>query len=102
MQEARHRSADRPTDHAWRDADEAADDELLRDARRQTIIVLGKRNRAHVFSATARHITSLRLEGDELARKVQGRRWVALDESAARSFRAALAAGARRPDEEAE
>lgn len=99
--ETRHRGAARPTSTAWDDARAASDDRLMADTRRGTIIALGPRGRAHVFTREGRHVTSLRLEEGELARKIARQRWAPLDGPALAAFRAALlAAGA--PDGEGE
>ena len=57
----RHRGGDRPTSSAWADAREVATDKVLFDTRRETYVVIGKKGRAHVFTQTGRHVTSLRL-----------------------------------------
>lgn len=88
--ETRHQGAGRPTSTAFGDARGASDDRLYADTRRGTIIVLGKRNRAHVFSREGRHVTSLRLEDGELGRKVARARWAPLDPSDAAAFRDAV------------
>lgn len=88
--EDRHQSAGRPTSTAWDDASSASDDQLYADARRGTVIALGKRNRAHVFTREGRHVTSLRLEDGELGRKLARDRWRPLDAREAGAFRAAV------------
>ncbi|MEZ4433190.1 MAG: hypothetical protein R3F65_12345 [bacterium] len=88
--EDRHQSAGRPTSTAWDDASGASDDRLYADARRGTVIVLGKRNRAHVFTREGRHVTSLRLEDGELGRKTARERWTPLLPAQAAAFRAAV------------
>ncbi len=88
--EQRHRGGERPTSTAWDDARAAGADRLLADQRRQTVVVLGPRSRAHVFTREGRHVTSLRLEPGEVGRKTASRRWVPLDDEAVRAFRAAV------------
>lgn len=88
--ETRHRGGHRPTSTSWRDAAEASDERLFADTRRGTVIVLGRRNRAHVFARDGRHVTSLRLAEGELDRKLSRRRWVPLEPEAVRAFRAAV------------
>ncbi|MCB9537605.1 MAG: hypothetical protein H6704_15245 [Myxococcales bacterium] len=88
--EQRHRGGERPTSAAFDDARAAGAERLLADRRRQTVVVLGPRNRAHVFTREGRHVTSLRLEPGEVGRKTASRRWVPLDDEAVRAFRAAV------------
>ncbi len=91
----RHQSVSRPTSNALRDARNAPADRLLLDTARQTVIVLGPRGRAHVFSPEGRHVTSLQLDPGELDRKVHRGRWRPLDPEAARIFAGNLQGTAR-------
>ncbi len=93
--EERHRGGNRPTDTAVREARNAPTNRLLNDPDRKTIVVLGRKGRAHVFSADGRHVTSLQLGPSEADRKIARGRWRPLDEPAARSFRAAVDARSR-------
>lgn len=88
----RHLSGDRPTGAALDDATAANSDQLLIDNRRGTIIVLGGRGRAHVFTPAGKHVTSLRLEPGELERKTERKRWTPLMPTDAATFRALLEA----------
>lgn len=88
--EERHVDGERPTSAAFKDARDASADQLLYDTRRETIVVIGPRSRAHVFSASGQHVTSLRLEPGELDRKLGQRRWRLLHGSQIAAFRAAL------------
>lgn len=56
----RHQDRSRPTDMAIADLDQAKDDNILFDTRRDTLVVLGERGRAHVFNQTGRLVTSIR------------------------------------------
>lgn len=100
--ESRHRGARRPTSTAWDDARAASDDKLLGDTQRGTVIALGPRNRAHVFTDAGRHVTSLRLEEGELAGKVARKRWLPLESARLSDFRAALAEQGAHADPEEE
>lgn len=86
----RHADGERPIASALRDAHRAADHELLRDARRKTVIVLGPRGRAHVFTDDGRHVTSLQLRGGEVEKKVERGRWRPLPGSVSEAFRSNL------------
>lgn len=88
--ETRHRGARRPTSTVWDDVRAASDDKLYADTRRGTLIALGPRGRAHVFTEAGRHVTSLRLEDGELARKLARQRWVPLSPERIGPFRAAI------------
>ncbi|MEZ4472906.1 MAG: hypothetical protein R3F60_19390 [bacterium] len=57
----RHQAGGIPTETALGDAREAGDDRLYADTRRETVVVIGPRGRAHVFTPAGRHVTSLRL-----------------------------------------
>ena len=56
----RHQDRTRPTDMAIADLDQAKDDQIFFDTRRETLVVLGDRGRAHVFNQTGRLVTSIR------------------------------------------
>lgn len=98
--ESRHRGAGRPTSTAWDDARTAGDDRLLADPHRGTIVALGPKGRAHVFTREGRHVTSLRLDEGELARKVARKRWVPLPPVEGARFREALASSGAGSSEE--
>ncbi|MCB9548892.1 MAG: hypothetical protein H6706_24065 [Myxococcales bacterium] len=86
----RHQAGVRPTETALGDAREAGDDRLYLDTRRETVIVIGPRGRAHVFTLRGRHVTSLRLAPGELTRRTGRDRWKPLAPDAAQAFRDAL------------
>lgn len=71
----RHLDGERPTSDAMHDALTAGDEQLLEDVERGTVVVLGPRGRAHVFTQAGRHVTSLRLAPGELERKLERGRW---------------------------
>ena len=71
----RHLSGERPTSIAMQDAIGAADESHLEDTERKTIVILGRRGRAHVFSVDGRHVTSFRLHTGELELKLERGRW---------------------------
>ena len=88
--ERRHNSGERPTGDAMNDVAHASDEHFFHDTRRNTVVVLGGRGRAHVFSAAGQHVTSLRLDPGELRRKTERQRWTPLDASAVVELRARL------------
>jgi len=84
---ARHKSGERPTGVALKDARAAGDGRLLRDTQRHTVIVVGPRGRAHVFTPEGKHVTSLQLDDGELERKSERGRWRPLDRADSERFR---------------
>lgn len=85
--EERHQSGERPTALAITDALQTTDARLYRDDQKDTIVVLGPKNRVHVFSRIGRHITSLELQPHDVARRVDLGRWKSLERHAADIFR---------------
>jgi len=84
-------AADRPLEVALDDARYVADPNLLWDLHRKTCIVLGPRGRVHVFTATARLVTSLKLDRDAVRRRRSRGRWVETTTEQRAEFRASLA-----------
>lgn len=56
----RHEEKDRPTRMALADLARAAPENLLYDTRRETLVVVGDRGRAHVFNLAGKLVTSVR------------------------------------------
>lgn len=56
----RHREGDRPTRMALADFARATPENLLFDTRRETLVVVGDRGRAHVFNREGKLVTSIR------------------------------------------
>ncbi|MCP3959175.1 MAG: hypothetical protein GY719_15100 [bacterium] len=71
----RHKEGDRPTRMALTDLARAGDESILADARRKTLIVLGERGRAHVFSPGGKLVTSIRYSPESIERKKKKERW---------------------------
>ncbi len=71
----RTRDRDRPTAKAYDDARSAKDDALLWDDQNNTAVVIGPKGRVHVFSADARHVTSLIMQGAAIQKRRQQHRW---------------------------
>ena len=86
----RRNDGDRPTMAAQAEARAAPEHRLLFDVQRQTIVVVGKKSRAHVFSLDGWHVTSLQLRPNEIGRKTERGRWRALDPERIVAFRQAL------------
>ncbi len=83
----------RPTALAFPEAREAAVDRIYADDRGETLVVLGKAGRAHVFTADGRHVTSVVLRGDEVARRIRTRRWKPASPEAIALFRTGIGRG---------
>ncbi len=92
------RGDQRPTHKALEDAASAPPERFLWDARRKTVVVLGPRHRAHVFSPEGKHITSLILDGEAMESRIRRNRWVMLDAELLRRFKGAYG---KQPGEEA-
>jgi hypothetical protein len=84
------RGDNRPTSKAWEDVVSAPRERILWDVRRHTVVVVGPKNRIHVFSPQGRHVTSLLLEGDEVRGRIRRGRWRPLAREAMEQFSAAV------------
>ncbi len=87
----RHEDGERPTSTAMADASGAPNERFLRDLKRDTIVVLGPKSRAHIFSPEGRHVTSLQLRPGELDRKTEHKRWRHMSTADIEDFRQTLA-----------
>jgi hypothetical protein len=67
--EQRHNEGDRPTRMALADLARATPENLLFDTRNQTLVVVGERGRAHVFSLEGKLVTSVRYNPDSIERR---------------------------------
>ena len=73
--ELRHEQGDRPTDMAVADLSRATPERVFRDTRRNTLVVLGERGRAHVFNDDGKHVTSLRYGPGAVERRLARGAW---------------------------
>lgn len=89
---ARKRSDDRgrPTETAFPEARRAHVSDVLRDVVSDAFVVLGKRGRIHVFREDGKHVTSVRMGGDEIRRRCSTKRWIRLPEERVLAFRERL------------
>ncbi len=71
----RHQEGNRPTDMALRDLTRAGDENVLFDLRRETLIVLGDKGRAHVWSTSGKLVTSIRYSPDSIGKKMKLEIW---------------------------
>ncbi len=90
-QHAQRRSNDqRPVHKAFDDLAAAPEQNFYRDRDRQSIVVIGRKSRAHVFSPEGRHVTSLLMPADKLERRLRRKRYIPLSPEEARDFLAIL------------
>jgi len=73
--EKRHEEGRRPTRMAVRDLTRAGVEGFLVDERRGTVVVLGERGRAHVWTPEGRLVTSIRYSQDSIERKKRQEIW---------------------------
>ena len=71
----RHRERTRPTQMALADLEQAQNERILFDTRRQTLVVLGDRGRAHVFNQEGRLVTSIRYSPPAIQRRRKKGLW---------------------------
>jgi hypothetical protein len=71
----RHQEGDRPTRMALADLARAAAEDFLVDTRRETLVVLGDRGRAHVFSPAGKLVTSIRYNPASIVRRREREHW---------------------------
>ncbi len=88
--QVRHESGERPTALAIADALAAGEGRFFRDDHKDTIVVLGPRHRVHVFTRSARHVTSLELQPAEVERRLDLKRWRFLEKVGSELFKDVL------------
>ena len=71
----RHREGDRPTRMALADLARATPENLLVDTRRETLVVVGDRGRAHVFNQAGKLVTSVRYSPAVIEKRRQNGLW---------------------------
>jgi hypothetical protein len=90
--ERRHTEGDRPTRMALADLARAAREDLLWDTRSETLVVVGDRGRAHVFSPEGKLVTSVRYNPASIAKRRESGLWRPAAEEEVRSLKTRLAA----------
>lgn len=71
----RHAEGDRPTRMALADLARSGTGDVLVDRRRDTLVVVGERGRAHVFNRRGKLVTSIRYTPDSIARRRERGLW---------------------------
>jgi hypothetical protein len=89
----RHAEGGRPTAQALADLAKAGGEQLLVDTRRETLVVLGARGRAHLFSPAGKHVTSIRFDPAAIDRRRDRKRWRPASRDEIEALRAAVGAG---------
>lgn len=96
--EVRRRQDQRPTHMALSDFARARPDEVLLDTRRDTVIVLGERGRAHVFSREGKLVTSIRYSPAAIVRRRENGRWRDATQEEITRLKECLEGGSNSPD----
>ncbi|MEO0480561.1 MAG: hypothetical protein AAF196_13860 [Planctomycetota bacterium] len=92
----------RPTTKAFDDATKAADEAILRDDEAGTIVLLGPKNRLHVFTPEAKHVTSFVMNARTVQIRRSEGRWTASEPEDRGEFRLALRSRLESGDTEVE
>lgn len=80
-------SQNRPVHVFVGDLKKAGTEHFFRDVRKNSLVVLGKERRVHVFSSEGRHITSLRLARKEIDNRIRRERYDGVSESEVEDIR---------------
>jgi hypothetical protein len=80
-------SDNRPVSRAHEDAKHAHGTEIFRDLHRQTYIVQGPRQRIHVFTSGGIHVTSLKMQQDQVQKRLSRNRWKVASPNEVSAFR---------------
>ena len=88
--ETRHRNKARPSSKALSDAIEAKDSSVHRDVEENTWVVLGPKNRVHIFNDSGLHITSVVYPPETVRHRTTKGKWLRPEPEALQSFRKAL------------
>lgn len=88
--EVRHRNRTRPASSALADALAAKDHSIYRDVEENTWVVLGPRNRVHIFNGEGLHITSLNYPAETIRHRTTRGKWLCPKTDALEKFRNCL------------
>ncbi len=89
--EARHLDRRRPAATALNDAQRATTDAFYRDVEERTWVVLGPKNRVHIFNDRAFHVTSIVYQGETIRQRTTTGKWLTPRRDELTSFRHVLA-----------
>ena len=90
--ERRVEKSQRPTNKAYHDAEHVADADLLWDDKENTVVIVGEHGRVHVFTAEAKHITSVSMNRGMVQQRLKSHRWRHTEPSERGEFRMQLRA----------
>lgn len=88
--EVRHRNKARPASRALADALSVKDHSIYRDVEENTWVVLGPRNRVHVFNDAGLHVTSLNYPPETIRHRTTRGKWLRAKTDALDEFRRCL------------
>lgn len=97
----RHLDRRRPTASALGDALHASKDAFFRDVEEQTWVVIGPKNRVHIFNDGGKHITSVNYSGDTVRGRTTKGKWRPPRRDDLAAFRKALRERSAGPDNDA-
>jgi hypothetical protein len=86
----RHLNKQRPTSTALQDALHAAPQSIYRDVEEMTWVILGPKNRVHIFNDDALHVTSIVYPGETVRERTSRGRWKLPRSEEMAAFRQAL------------
>jgi hypothetical protein len=98
----RHLDRRRPSASAFSDALAAAKEQIYRDVEERTWVVIGPKNRVHVFNDSGMHVTSVVYSGDTIRGRTTRGKWLRARESEREAFQEALRRRAVTEEEEPE
>ena len=88
--EVRHRNKARPASTALADALAAKEQSIYRDVEENTWVILGPRNRVHIFNDAGLHITSLSYPPETIRHRTTRGKWLRAKPDALEEFRRRL------------
>ena len=84
--QSRRRQRGRPTSVALQDTLNASIDRVFRDVEERTWVVIGPKNRVHVFNDAALHVTSVVYSGDTVRGRTTKGKWITPEREEASRF----------------
>ncbi len=88
--QVRHLDRRRPAATAFRDALQADKESIFRDVEERTWVVIGPKNRVHIFNDNALHVTSVVYQGETIRQRTRHGKWLEPREAELIGFREVL------------